>query len=166
MSDETAENQQDGTRGSILVVDDDPSARAFVRTALSAAGYVVHGAAGGREALRKMRRERFDLVLLDVVMPDMDGYSVLDELRSASVDARVVMITGRDDLGGIQRETAAGAVDHLNKPFGCVDLEIVVDGALALAPDDLETRRQTLSRSAALYSALSELNDLARRTEA
>ena len=80
----------------VLVVDDDDDIRGLVRTLLERAGAVVYDAPDGREGLREFHARRPDLVILDVAMPAMDGWQVLDRIRDMS-DVPVIMLTAADD---------------------------------------------------------------------
>jgi diguanylate cyclase (GGDEF)-like protein/PAS domain S-box-containing protein len=103
----------------VLVVDDESTSRLLTREALAASGFSVAEAEDGGGALSAFERTRPDLVLLDVDMPDMDGFSVCRKLREQP-DARyvpVVMVTGRDDIDSINEAYAAGATDFIAKPI-------------------------------------------------
>ncbi len=108
----------------ILVVDDDPSVVDLATTVLGSAAYSVASATTGPDALRLARRERFDLVLLDINMPEMDGWETLRLIKAddATRHLPVVMFSVkgevRDKVHGLQE----GAVDYLTKPFGVDDL--------------------------------------------
>lgn len=105
--------------GHILVVDDNDSNRALLERQLSRQGHKVTGAAHGREALELLAGHTFDLVLLDVMMPIMDGFSALCEMKQTP-DIRhipVIMISALDELESVVRCIEAGAEDYLSKPF-------------------------------------------------
>ena len=103
----------------ILVVDDQEDNRAVLERRLRRQGHTVESANGGRIALARLGQERFDLVLLDVLMPDLDGYAVLEQLKGspATRDIPVIMISALDDIRSVVRCIEAGAEDHLSKPF-------------------------------------------------
>jgi class 3 adenylate cyclase len=106
-------------RGRILVVDDNAANRDLLSRRLVRAGHEVKEADGGVAALAMLADETFDLVLLDLIMPDISGYEVLSALKSRPVttDIPVIMISALDDLDSIVRCIEAGAVDYLPKPF-------------------------------------------------
>jgi adenylate cyclase len=106
-------------RGRILIVDDNPSNRELLGRQLMRAGHTIAEAEGGHAALSKLASETFDLVLLDLMMPDISGYEVLCRLKaqSATADIPVIMISALDDLDSVIRCIEAGAVDYLFKPF-------------------------------------------------
>ncbi len=105
--------------GRILVVDDNDSNRALLERQLTRQGHRVTGAADGQQALDLVIAEPFDLVLLDVMMPVMDGFSALQELKKspASRHIPVIMISALDELESVVRCIEAGAEDYLPKPF-------------------------------------------------
>jgi CheY-like chemotaxis protein len=103
----------------ILVVDDVEDNRELLRRRLERQGYVVGQAAGGREAIAAAAKGAWDLVLLDVMMPDVDGYVVREQLKSAprTRDIPVIMISALDDMSSVVRCIERGAEDYLPKPF-------------------------------------------------
>ncbi|MGO9414948.1 MAG: putative bifunctional diguanylate cyclase/phosphodiesterase [Syntrophobacteraceae bacterium] len=103
-----------------LVVDDDRGTRLIARTLLEESGFIVEQAADGIEALSSFERSKPDIVLLDVVMPEMDGFAVCKEIRHRSEQGRhipVLMMTGLDDIDSIHRAYDAGATDFITKPI-------------------------------------------------
>jgi phosphoserine phosphatase RsbU/P len=116
----------------LLVVDDNESNRALLARRLRRQGYTVVLAENGRQALDKLRLRRFDLVLLDVIMPEMDGYRVLAALKAddALRHVPVLMISALDDLDVLARCIETGADDYLAKPFDPVLLKARIDSCL------------------------------------
>lgn len=114
--------------GKLLVVDDNESNRAVLSQRLSRQGHTVSVAAGGLEALALLGRERFDLVLLDVMMPDMDGPTVLKRLREAPATAAipVVFLTAKTSAQEIHMLRSLGALDIVAKPFDPMALHLQV----------------------------------------
>lgn len=105
-------------RPRILVVDDDVTARIMMRAALTKAGFDVVLAAHGAEALHSFRRDPADMVMLDVDMPELDGYEVCRLLRDAAGELLpIVMVTGMDDLASVERSYESGATDFISKPI-------------------------------------------------
>ncbi|MGH2935488.1 MAG: response regulator transcription factor [Gaiellaceae bacterium] len=113
----------------VLVIDDDDDIRGLVRTLLERAGAVVYDAPDGREGLREFHARRPDLVILDVSMPAMDGWQVLDRIRDMS-DCPVIMLTARADELERVRGLQAGADDYVIKPFGKQELVARVQALL------------------------------------
>ena len=103
--------------GSILVVDDEPAIRESLEILLSDANYKVALAAGGVDGLKKLESNLFDLVLLDVMMPDKNGLEVLEEIGRASPETAVIMITAYGTIENAVRAIKSGAVDYVTKPW-------------------------------------------------
>ena len=102
----------------ILVVDDEPDILLFVRICLTGAGHETVLAADGERALEQLQRESVDLVLLDVCMPVMDGWSVLEAIYARDDEStRVVVMSGRPAPGDLRRAFELGAADYVRKPF-------------------------------------------------
>jgi predicted signal transduction protein with EAL and GGDEF domain len=101
----------------VLVVDDDPGARLLIGTALEKAGFQVTAVANGRSALEEFRRQPVDCVVLDVVMPGMNGFEVCSALRASPVNGHVpiLMQTNLDDMDSVNRAYEAGATDFSSK---------------------------------------------------
>ena len=106
----------------ILVVDDEASIRRILETRLSMIGYQVVTACDGIEALEAFRRTSPDLVVLDVMMPKLDGYGVCQELRKES-DVPIVMLTALGDVADRITGLELGADDYVVKPFSPKELE-------------------------------------------
>jgi adenylate cyclase len=120
------------TGASALVVDDDAMNRMVLQRSLEREGHAVRVAANGRAALELLRSEPFDIVLLDVLMPEMDGLELLeliqsdDELRATPV----IMISALEDMASVVRCIELGAEDYLPKPFDPVLLRARINGCL------------------------------------
>lgn len=113
----------------ILVVDDEASIRRILETRLSMIGYAVVTAADGEEALTTFRREQPDLVVLDVMMPKLDGYGVCQELRKES-DVPIIMLTALGDVADRITGLELGADDYVVKPFSPKELEARIRSVL------------------------------------
>jgi diguanylate cyclase (GGDEF)-like protein len=120
------------SRISVLLVEDSPSQRAIISHRLDKVGYDVATAADGHECLRVLGDLRPDIVLLDVVMPGIDGWETLDRIRQLS-GVPVIMLTARaEDIDRV-RGLRAGADDHLGKPFQQDELEARIDAVMRRA---------------------------------
>jgi len=117
----------------ILLVDDDPNISRLVRLYLEKEGYAVTEAVRGDQALELFRQSPPDLVLLDVMLPGMDGLSVLKEIRKTS-KAPVVMLTARDETFDKVLGLELGADDYVTKPFETKELVARVKAVLRRAP--------------------------------
>jgi two-component system, OmpR family, KDP operon response regulator KdpE len=113
----------------ILVVDDEPQIRRVMRSTLSAQGYVITEAKSGEEGIESVRKERPDLVLLDMNMPGMGGIEACREIRRAS-DAPIIMLTVRKAERDKVAALDAGADDYVVKPFGFEELLARIRAAL------------------------------------
>jgi two-component system, OmpR family, KDP operon response regulator KdpE len=106
---------------SILVVDDEPQIRRFLRPALEHAGYAMHEAADGREALVQASTRSPDVILLDLGLPDIDGQEVLSRLREWYT-APVIILSARGEETAKVQALDSGADDYLTKPFSVAEL--------------------------------------------
>ena len=105
----------------VLVVDDEPRMVEFIRMNLDLEGYRVATAGNGLEALQRLRDDLPDLVLLDVMMPEMDGFEALQHIRKVSA-VPVIMVTVRSDEPDLVRGLELGADDYIAKPFSVREL--------------------------------------------
>jgi len=122
-----------GESGSVLVVEDDPINREILERHLTRQGYQVLMAKGGRQALDMLAAARVDVVLLDIVMPEMDGYETLGRLRSDPelADIPVIVLSALEDLESVVRCIEIGAEDYIQKPFNPVLLNARLGGAIS-----------------------------------
>jgi class 3 adenylate cyclase/CheY-like chemotaxis protein len=128
----TVPGTEPGILGAILVVDDNPENRDMLARRLARQGHQVRTAPGGREALEALRAEPVDLLLLDVMMPGLDGYAVLQELKTDERlrDIPVLMISALDEMASVVRCIELGADDYLPKPFDPVLLQARIGACL------------------------------------
>jgi two-component system OmpR family response regulator len=108
---------EDAAEARLLIVDDEPNIRELLSASLRYAGFEVLTAADGREAVQIAERCRPDLVVLDVMLPDMDGFDVIRRLRSGSRPLPVVFLTARDGTGDKVTGLTLGGDDYVTKPF-------------------------------------------------
>ncbi len=120
-------------RGNILAVDDEIVNLTLLASKLRRDGYQVTKAENGRQALEILREESFDLVLLDILMPEVDGYQVLEIMKNdeALRHIPVIVISALDKMEDVIRCIEIGALDHLTKPFNPLLLKARIDAALA-----------------------------------
>jgi class 3 adenylate cyclase len=135
----------------VLVVDDDPVNRSLLARSLEREGHRHAMAVNGRQALEMLRAQPFDVVLLDVLMPEIDGYDVLAAIEAdiGLRDIPVIMISALEDLESVVRCIEMGADDYLPKPFDPVLLRARMNGSLTKKRlHDLERKRvrETFSR--------------------
>jgi len=118
----------------VLVVEDEPGIADFLVRGLSAEGFRVSSVSTGGAALEAARKESFDLAVLDLMLPDLDGLDVCRALRQTS-DLSVIMLTARDLVGDKVKGLAAGADDYLAKPFAFEELVARVRSVLRRRPE-------------------------------
>ena len=140
-------------RPRVLVVDDDQEIRASLRRSLSAEGYQVILAADGREAVRLFQKEQPDVVVLDVLLPGLDGFDVCRRLRELREHVPVIMLTALDSVGDRVAGLEHGADDYVVKPFAFEEL---------LARIRVRLRRQTRGDTRLLSYAGLDLDTLTR----
>lgn len=117
------------TRGDILVVDDEENIRSLLKLTLEEAGYKVDSASNGLEAVQKMSERGFDLVLLDIKMPGMDGIQALCKITIDWPHTAVIILTVVADIDTATKAMKLGAYDYLTKPFRLDDVLLAVQRA-------------------------------------
>jgi len=129
-------------RARLLVVDDDPNTRAGLRDLLSLMGYHIEEAGSGHEALSLLESEPYDLVILDMRMPGMDGIETMQRARQMRPDLLIVVLTAHATLESAIAAVKSDAVDYLLKPINIESLSAVISRALRERAEQL--RRQHL----------------------
>lgn len=124
-----------------MITDDDATQRRYLSAALRSAGYQTVVANGGRAAIALLQECRADLMLLDLSMPDIDGFAVLDHLRERGMKMPVIVLTGDDSITSAVEAMRAGASDFLVKPAAPERLDISIRNALALSELSTELGR-------------------------
>ncbi len=129
-----------GAQTSVLVVDDEPQVVWMLQFSLEAEGYRTFAARNGRAALEEIREHRPQLMLLDIMMPAMDGWSVLEEMRElpAGDRPRVVVVSARSSLRDREKAVELGADAFIPKPFDVNDLLGVVHSLAQASSAPLE----------------------------
>ena len=110
----------------ILVVDDEKTARVTLDALLKREGHDVTLAKNGKEAIEKIRQNSFDMALVDLVMPDMDGMFVLNEIKATRPETHVIMITGFGTIESAVEAMKVGATDYISKPFKKNEIENLI----------------------------------------
>ena len=145
----------------ILITDDDMDLRELLTEAIKNWGYEVSVARDGDEALRKLRMERFDIVITDLMMPGMDGLALLQKIKDLDKEILVIIITGYATIETAVKAIESGAYDSIAKPFRLDELMIVIKNAcerLRLVLQNralLEELRTAYGELAVLKNALS-----------
>ena len=101
----------------ILIVDDDPEIRELLDFDISSSGYYTDTAQDGMEGLNKALNNKYDLILLDVMMPKMNGFEVCKNIRQAKINIPILMLTAKGTIGDKTSGFDSGADDYLVKPF-------------------------------------------------
>lgn len=123
----------------ILIVEDDPHSRQLLKKFLTSKGYAVVEAADGAEALERFEAESPQLVLLDVMMPKLDGWTVLERLRERS-DVPVIMLTVKDTTQDVVRGLSSGVDDYITKPFDLLEVVARIEAVLRRAQSEPPAR--------------------------
>ena len=118
----------------ILVVEDEPKTSAYLRKGLSESGYIVDCAVDGEEGLHLAQTSTYDMVILDVMLPRRDGWSVIAELRRAGKQTPVLFLTARDQVHDRVKGLELGADDYLVKPFAFSELLARMHSVLRRGP--------------------------------
>ena len=135
-------------RARILVVDDDPAVTSLLRRGFTYEGYEVHAAGSGAEALQLARDHAPRLVILDIMMPGMDGLDVCRRLREADGTLPILLLTAKDAPGDQIKGLDIGADDYVTKPFSFEVLAARTENEGARAPGPpAPRRRRVLSRN-------------------
>ncbi len=117
-------------KNSILVVDDEEALRTVLSSELESEGYAVATAGDGDEAITVLQGKSFDLVLLDIKMPRVDGFEVLRFIKDRYPSTKVIMLTGFADLKNAIESKKLGAEDFVSKPYDLVDLLTTIERVL------------------------------------
>ncbi len=106
----------------VLVVDDEPAIRRFLRTSLSSQGYFVSEAEDGTTALKMLQRSPADILILDLGLPDINGFDIIERLRGQGSAVPIIVLSSRGDETGKATALDMGADDYVTKPFGIDEL--------------------------------------------
>jgi DNA-binding response OmpR family regulator len=138
------------------VVDDESAIRDLVVFFLKDAGYETVEASDGEEGVAKVKEESPDVIVLDVMMPKLDGWGVLSELRRLGLkrNSRVIMLTAKTLESDFLTGWKLGVDDYLTKPFEPEDLIGAIEGALKMSPDEIRTKRMIELEKANLLSRI------------
>lgn len=140
----------------ILVVEDEPTISQFLRVGLSYEGYDVSLASDGRKGLELLREQTFDLLILDLMLPDVDGFEICRRLRSWGNDLPIIMLTARGKIADRIAGLDLGADDYVTKPFSFEELVARIRAALRRRghhSEPIELRVGALTLLPALHEA-------------
>ncbi len=114
----------------ILVADDEEDIRWILETSLKKSGFEVECAENGEDAVRKAHEETYSLILLDINMPDMNGFEVLSQLRDRGIDSPIIFITAQNTVSNAIDSMQLGAYDYLTKPFDLEEVKLFAERAI------------------------------------
>ena len=114
----------------VLVVDDEPAIRRFLRTSLTAQGYLITEAENGMAALEGLRRGPIDILVLDLGLPDINGLDIIERVRGQGSTVPIIVLSSRTDETGKVKALDLGADDYVTKPFGIDELLARIRAAL------------------------------------
>lgn len=126
----------------LLVVDDEIGIRELICDAMSVAGLKTQSASDGLEALNIIRKGRFDLIILDINLPKLDGLSLIEKIRKEGIQVPVLMLSARNERSDITAGLKSGADDYLTKPFGIEELILRVKAILRRTSSTLTSRKE------------------------
>ena len=125
----------------VMLVDDDPSIHESLRDVVEEVGYEFCSALSGREGLRLLDEERPDLLLLDVMMPGMNGFDVCRQIREEGRRIPIIFLTAKNDIVDKSTGFGAGADDYVTKPFIADELLLRIDAHVRRHRDDMRHRQ-------------------------
>lgn len=118
------------SKGEILVVDDEASIRTLISEVMNIAGYQVAIAEDGLDALNQIRNKKFDLIVLDVNLPKLDGFALLEKIRESAPTQPIIMISARTEKDDVTHGLRLGADDYIRKPFSVEELVLRIENRL------------------------------------
>lgn len=158
-------NERDLQKMKILAVDDEESALKLYTSLLKEDGYDVATAQTGTQALAQIEKEHFDLVILDLRLPDVHGTELLKEIRERAEDLSIIIVTANPSLESSMEAVRAGVYDYIIKPFSSKDLKMVVQRAIEKVRLTVENKRllkKLEKTNAALTERVDELERFAK----
>ncbi|MBY5945733.1 heavy metal response regulator transcription factor [Photobacterium rosenbergii] len=140
----------------LLLIEDEPKTGEYLRKGLTEAGYIVDLSSDGVDGLYQATSANYDLIILDVMLPQLNGWQVLTTLRASNIETPVIMLTARDQVEDRVKGLELGADDYIVKPFAFVEL-------VARIKNTLRRKQPSLSKELALEVADLHLDLLKRR---
>lgn len=142
----------------ILIAEDDQELRQLFSHVLTKNGYAVRGVSNGQEALDALDTDYFDLIISDIMMPIMDGYELVRQLRGAGNTTPVLMITAKDTFDDMRQGFLSGSDDYMVKPVNVNEMVLRV-GALLRRAQMINERRQTIGSTVLECDSLTVITD-------
>jgi DNA-binding response OmpR family regulator len=144
--------------GRILIAEDDADVRQLLTTLLAEEGHEVSVARNGAAALEQIRNNPPDMLILDLMMPQVDGYQVLEELQEmGGLGVRTIVVSARGGEADLERSLALGACHHIVKPLGPEEFLNEVESFLQLSSEEIQERQEDERDRAHLLSQLESL---------
>lgn len=137
----------------ILIAEDDKELRLLFQRVLTRSGYTVSGACDGKEALEMLDKDYYDLIISDIMMPNMDGYELVSSLRDSGITIPVLMITAKDAYVDMRQGFLSGSDDYMVKPVNVNEMVLRV-GALLRRAQMISERRQTIGSTILEYDSM------------
>lgn len=142
----------------ILIAEDDKELRQLFGHVLTKNGYMVKGVSDGKEALEALDLDYFDLIISDIMMPNMDGYELVRSLRDAGNTVPVLMITARDAFDDMRMGFLSGSDDYMVKPININEMVLRISALLRRA-QMINERRQTIGNTVLECDSLTVISD-------
>lgn len=142
----------------ILIAEDDAELRQLFSHVLIKNGYSVTGVSNGLEALDRLDEGYYDLIISDIMMPELDGYSLVNQLRGAGITTPVLMITAKDAFDDMRKGYLSGTDDYMVKPINVNEMVLRV-GALLRRAQMINERRETIGNTVLEYDYLTVTTD-------
>ncbi len=143
--------------GHILVIDDDEQVCTIIKKVVETHGHQVHTVGSGTEALEKIRKNGFDIIITDIRLPDVNGMEILREAKAISADTDVIIITGYSSIESAVECMKAGALDYIPKPINFDHMTIVIDKAVERKELIKAARERDVYRTQSLTDGLTGL---------
>ncbi len=137
----------------VLIAEDDKELRQLFAHVLIQKGFSVKGVSNGVEALAEMDKEKFDVIISDIMMPEMDGYTFVRELRESGDKTPILMITAKDAFNDMYMGFHSGSDDYMVKPININEMVLRV-GALLRRAQMISERKQTIGNTELIYDSL------------
>ena len=137
----------------ILIAEDDKELRLLFQRVLTRSGYAVQGACDGKEALAMLDKDYFDLIISDVMMPNVDGYELVSSIRDSGINIPVLMISAKDAYDDMRQGFLSGSDDYMVKPVNVNEMVLRV-GALLRRAHMINDRRQTIGSTVMEYDSM------------
>jgi len=142
----------------ILIAEDDRELRQLFQHVLIKNGYSVKGVSNGKEALDAIEQDYFDLIISDIMMPEMDGYELVHSLSEANDNTPVMMITAKDAFDDMRMGFLSGTDDYMVKPINVNEMVLRV-GALLRRAQMINERRQTIGNTVLEYDSFTVISE-------